>query len=86
MSASNHARRVPSAADDHAYCVWMTVGDDLPVGEDVLVWSAGKAVVGSLLVESGVDGTEIRSFMDVLGNEILPWPTHWMRIPPPPDA
>lgn len=55
----------------------------MPVEEDLLVWSGGRAVVGSLLIDLRPDGTEFRSFMDVLGNEILAWPTYWMRIQPP---
>jgi hypothetical protein len=67
-------------------CVWMKVGDDLPAGEDILVWSGGVPVVGTLLVERKSDGPDVRSFIDVLGNEILPWPTYWMRIPRPPQV
>ena len=85
MPSSTPAERLPFPSDPDALCVWMRVGEDVPEGEDVLVWSAGKAVVGSLLVERRPDGTESRSFMDVLGNEILPWPTHWMRLPQPPQ-
>ena len=85
MPSSSSAQQVPPASDRDAYCVWMEVRDDVPEGVDVLVWSAGKAVVGSLLIDLRADGTELKSFMDVLGNEILPWPTHWMRIPPPPQ-
>ena len=65
--------------------MWMKVGNDLPAEEDILVWSGGVPVVGSLLLERKPDGTEARSLMDILGNEILPWPTHWMRIPEPPQ-
>ena len=85
MPSPYRAQRVPSPVDPEAQCEWMEVGDDLPEEEDVLVWSGGFAVVGSLLIERGPDGREVRSFMDVLGNEILPWPTHWMRIPQPPQ-
>ena len=84
MPSSSSAQRVPPESDRAGYCVWMEVREDVPAGEDVLVWSAGKPVVGSLLIDQRPDGTELKSFMDVLGNEILPWPTHWMRIPPPP--
>jgi hypothetical protein len=73
----------PSSGDGPPVCVWMEVGDELPEG-DILVWSAGKAVVGSLLLHRKADGAETRSFIDVLGNEILPWPTYWMLIPSPP--
>jgi hypothetical protein len=65
-------------------CVWIKVGDYLPAGEDILVWSGGIPVVGTLLVQRKADGQDARSFIDVLGNEILPWPTYWMRIPRPP--
>jgi len=61
--------------------VWMKVSDDLPAEKDILVWSGEKPVVGTLLVEREPNGRDIRSFIDVLGNEILPWPTYWMRIP-----
>ena len=64
---------------------WVTVGDDIPTG-DVLGWTGGKAVVGSMLADRRADGTEFQSFMDVLGNEVLPWPTHWMRLPQPPQV
>ena len=63
----------------------MKVGNDLPAQEGILVWSGGMPVVGSLLVQRKPDGTETRSLIDVLGNEILPWPTYWMRIPQPPQ-
>lgn len=84
MPIPSNAQRVPSHSEPDTYCVWMEVANDVPVGQDVLVWSAEKAVVGSLLVERRPNEAEIRSFIDVLGNEILPWPTHWMRLPPPP--
>jgi hypothetical protein len=74
----------PSPLDLEPQCVWMKVGNDLPAGEDILVWSGEKPVVGTLLVEREPDGRDTRSFIDVLGNEILPWPTYWMRIPRPP--
>jgi hypothetical protein len=64
--------------------LWLKVRDDVPPGKDVLLWTGGKAVVGSLMIHSRPDGTTSANFMDVLGNEILPWPVYWMRIPPPP--
>ena len=64
---------------------WVTVDHDIPAG-DVLAWTGGKAVVGTMLVERRADGTEFQSFMDVLGNEVLPWPSHWMRLPRPPKV
>jgi hypothetical protein len=72
----------PSGLPD---CTWMVVGSDTPAGQ-ILGWTDGQAVVGSLLVERRADGTVSRSFMDVLGNEILPWPSHWMRVPQPPET
>jgi hypothetical protein len=66
-------------------CVWMTAEGGLPADEDILVWSAGKAVVGSLMIAHEPGESEVRSLIDVLGNEILPWPTYWMRIPTVPS-
>jgi hypothetical protein len=61
---------------------WSRVTDELPEGE-VLVWSSGRAVVGSFLADE-FGGEERRSCMDGLATQILDWPTHWMPVPSPP--
>jgi hypothetical protein len=80
MPSSNQAK----IYHPEPHCEWMKVGNNLPEDEDILVWSGGMPVVGRLLVQREPSARDARSLIDVLGNEILPWPTHWMRIHPPP--
>lgn len=79
---SNVSLRVSSVDPSEASLQWRPLGEDLPQ-EDVLVWSDGRIVVASF-AEGFRDGRKWRSCIDVLGNEVLAWPSHWMKLPAPP--
>lgn len=60
---------------------WLPVGDRFP-DEPVLLWVDGRPMIG-ILVEGNSEGTPWRSFMDPHTDELLPWPSYWMRIARP---
>jgi hypothetical protein len=62
---------------------WRDIADELPTGE-VLVWSDGRAVVA--IVVPADEQVAYPTFVDARVNEPLPWPTHWMPLPPAPAA
>jgi len=49
----------------------------------VLVWSDSKMVVANFATGERA-GKNWKSCIDVLGNEVLPWPSHWIALPAPP--
>ncbi len=51
----------------------------LPKGE-ILVWAGDRPVVAILVTNGG------RDFLDARTLDLLPWPTHWMELPAPPNA
>lgn len=59
---------------------WIATSDDLP-SEEVLVLVDDGYHVAVLVEEDSESGA---AFMDVHSSDLLPWPTHWMRLPPPP--
>ena len=63
--------------------LWFPVEDAPPAGVPVLIWS-GEAFAVAVLVQGEDAGGPWRVFMDARSDEILPWPSHWMRLPPAP--
>ena len=62
---------------------WQILAGEPPSGE-VLVWSAGRAVVAEIVP---ADETSAQPLcVDPRTDDILAWPTHWMKLPPPPDS
>ena len=63
--------------------MWRKTTGAIPKGE-LLVWSGGRPVI-AVLVAGRDDGGEWRDFMDARTDALIEWPTHWMRLPPPPE-
>lgn len=61
---------------------WMPLGEDPPEGE-VLVWTGGRRVVAYVMRPDA--GSPKPTFHDARTDDILEWPTHWMKLPPPPQ-
>jgi len=57
---------------------WRMLSDPPPAG-DVLIWDGGRCFIGVLVRDA-----KSAVFMDPRTSDILPWPTHWMPLPPPP--
>lgn len=57
---------------------WIAVSDGLP-SETALIFADGAYYV-AVLVGSPGDA----AFMDIHSSDLLPWPSHWMSLPPPP--
>jgi hypothetical protein len=62
---------------------WQIVADELP-REEVLVWSDGRAVVAEFIPADRKIPKPL--CINLRTEDILPWPTHWMPLPPPPGA
>ncbi len=58
---------------------WTAVSDALP-SETALIFADGTYYLAVL-----VDSPEAPAFMDVHSSDLLPWPSHWMSLPPPPQ-
>jgi hypothetical protein len=58
---------------------WIAVSEGLPT-EDVLIYCEGEYHVAALVGASDPDPV----FMDAHSADQLPWPSHWMTLPPPP--
>jgi hypothetical protein len=63
---------------------WHRVCRDVPEGELILV-SYGEQVVVALAFPADYYFPEM-TFMDARTFDILPLPTHWMKLPEPPQA
>lgn len=57
---------------------WTAVSEALPSGA-ALVYAEGALYV-AVLVDDGTD----QAFMELHTCDLLPWPSHWMDLPPPP--
>lgn len=62
---------------------WIPVAQCPPVGLEVLIWSNGACAIAVCVDGANEDGPW-RVFMDARSDEILPWPSHWMPLPPAP--
>ena len=58
---------------------WTALSDALP-SEAVLICVDGEYYLAVL-----VDADGEAAFMDVHSSDLLPWPSHWMSLPPPPN-
>lgn len=61
---------------------WVAISEGLPTGP-VLVWADGEVYVAVLV---GGHADPERAFMDIHSSDLLPWPTHWRKLPEPPAA
>ena len=59
---------------------WIATSDLLPT-EEALVLVDGAYHVAVLVGDDAEDGA---AFMDVHSSDLLPWPSHWMSLPPGP--
>ncbi len=59
---------------------WISVSDALP-SEAALICADGVFYL-AVLVGTATD----LAFMDLHSSDLLPWPSHWMSLPPPPPA
>ncbi len=57
---------------------WIRTSDELP-SADALIYADGAYHVAAL-----VSGAGDPAFIDVHSSDLLPWPSHWMALPPPP--
>jgi hypothetical protein len=62
---------------------WSPIEDPPPPGSAVLIWIDGAFAI-AILVEGEDAGGHWRVFMDSRSDEILPWPSHWLPLPPAP--
>ena len=58
---------------------WIASSAGLPTG-DALIFAGGAYYLAVLVVGAGPPG-----FMDLHTADLLPWPSHWMDLPPPPS-
>lgn len=58
---------------------WTVVSDALP-SEAALIFADGVYYLAVL-----VDAAGEAAFMDVHSSDLLPWPSHWMGLPSPPQ-
>ena len=59
---------------------WIATNDRLPTGT-VLVHVAGECHLAELIGK----GTKSPAFIDIHSSDLLPWPSHWMPQPKPPQ-
>jgi hypothetical protein len=57
---------------------WTAVSEGLP-DEAALIFADGAYYLAVL-----VGGTSDPVFMELHSSDLLPWPSHWMSLPPPP--
>ena len=62
---------------------WVSTRQALPSGEALVVTSDGRFWL-AVLVRDGSDDDGV--FMEARSCDLLPWPTHWMPLPPLPWA
>ena len=63
---------------------WNLTDEILPA-QDALIWAGGRYIVASF-VDGIRDGKKWQVFMDARTDDLLPWPTHWMSLPKPPEC
>lgn len=61
---------------------WIPVEHSLPSAE-ALILAEGVYYLAILVADP--DGGE-PAFLDIHSSDLLPWPSHWMELPPPPAA
>jgi hypothetical protein len=59
---------------------WKAISEGLPAGA-ALIFAEGEYHVAVV-----VDGESDPAFMGVHSWDLLPWPSHWMELPPAPSA
>lgn len=62
---------------------WITTAERMPKG-DVLIFAEGQYHVATLIGKRGAKDVDV--FMDVHSSSLLPWPSHWSDLPPPPNC
>ena len=67
----------------HVQPGWIPTTLAMPDGEVLIATPAGECHI-AILVKS--DDEDQGTFMDARSADILPWPSHWMRLPPLPLA
>lgn len=60
--------------------IWTAVSERLPT-EAALVFAEGAYYLAVV-----VDPASDPAFMDLHSWDLVPWPSHWMELPPPPPA
>lgn len=63
-----------------AAMTWTAVSEGLPT-DAALIFAEGAYYL-AVVVDAATDPV----FMDLHSWDLVPWPSHWMELPPPPTA